>query len=134
MKYRVKKTVRGSARGKVLVFRDSLSFNGDVDIGSGEIITDNSGLKGQSIANRILLFRENKGSSGGAKVLLALRDQDLLPLALVSVKPADFGLVEAAILIRLPYGSNIDEPSLDTVRSGQVVTLDLENGFLEVEP
>ncbi len=132
MIYSVKKTVKGNVKGQVLVFRDSLSFNGDIDIGTGRVMTNNSGLQGESIAEKILLFRENKGSSGGAMVLQALSESGLMPKAMVSVKSPDFNLVEAAILTGLPYASLIDEESLVTVRSGQTVDLDLEKGTLEV--
>ena len=94
--YKVKKIVRGNVKAEVIVCPHSFSFLGDIDLETAEIIIDNSANKGLSVSEKILIFDESKGSSGGSTVLITLAGLGKAPKAIVSVKSADFNLVEGA--------------------------------------
>jgi uncharacterized protein len=128
--YKLKKVVRGKVTAKVIINPGSFSFLGDVDLETAEILPQDNPNKGVSIAGKILIFEESKGSSGGAVVLMTLAGQGKAPAAIISVKAADFNMTEGAILVKIPYGCNIDDKCLRDLKTGEVVSLDLEQGIL----
>ncbi|MFH1004158.1 MAG: DUF126 domain-containing protein [Bacteroidota bacterium] len=130
--YKVKKIVRGNVQAEAIVCPHSFSFLGDIDLDTAEIIIDNSKNKGISITGKILIFDESKGSSGGSTVLITLAGQGKAPKAIVSVKPADFNLVEGAIVSKVPYASDIDIASLNDIKTGKLINLNLDEGTLTV--
>jgi uncharacterized protein len=130
--YRVKKVVRGLVEAEIIINPSSFSFLGDIDLETAEILPQHNPNKGISIAGKILIIEESKGSSGGAVVLMTLANQGKAPAALISVKPADFNLTEGAILAKTPYGCDIDPQCLSVLKTGQKARLNLDNGLLEV--
>ena len=62
---RARGVVRGTAEGKALVSPAPISFLGDVDMETGEIVAAGHPLRGRSVAGRVLVYPEAKGSSGG---------------------------------------------------------------------
>jgi predicted aconitase with swiveling domain len=131
-KFNIKKVVRGNVTAELLVIQGSFSFMGDVDLETACIIAKSSPNYGKSIAGKILVFDETKGSSGGATVLITLANQGKAPAAIISSKPADFNLTEGAILAKIPYACNIDIISLHELKSGSKAEIDLEKGELVV--
>ena len=80
--------VKGKIEGDALVCRKAFSFLGDVDMDTGVIIARGHEHEGKSIAGKILIYPETKGSSGGCVVLTELAKQGKQPAAIVLVKPA----------------------------------------------
>jgi uncharacterized protein len=66
--FHARRVVRGLAEGLALVCPGSFSFLGDVDLATGEIIAAGHPHLGESIAGRVLIYKETKGSSGGCVV------------------------------------------------------------------
>lgn len=130
--FQVKKIVRGNCRGEILLFPAAFSFLGDIDLENGEILVDVADCKGKSIAGKILVFKESKGSSGGALVLQTLKNIGKAPLGLVCTSDPDFNLVEGAILCQLPYAAGIDFQIFHEAQSGMMADLDLENQQLNI--
>lgn len=128
----VKKVNRGRATGEAVVFFGSFSFLGDVDLSSAEVIAAHSPNLGISIRNKILIFRETKGSSGGMVVLMTLVKKGLAPAGIVTVKPVDYNLAEGAILCGVPFACQPDGDILSAVKTGSVVRLDNDAGTLEL--
>ena len=131
--YKVKKVVRGKVSGEIILNPAAFSFMGDVDLETSEIIAQTNPNKGVLLKDKILIFEETKGSSGGASVLMTLTGLGKAPAAIVSVKEADFNLTEGAILTKTPYGASLDRICLSELKTGQKATLDLDNGCLMVE-
>ena len=92
--YKGRKIVRGKAEGEAIVCPDSFSFLGDVDLATGEIIAPSNPNKGKLLKDKILIFKESKGSSGGCVVLKTLVQKKVAPAALVTVKAPDYNLTE----------------------------------------
>lgn len=134
MQYNVKKVVRGKVGGELIVCHGAFAFMGDVDLETSEIIAQANENKGQKLEGKILVFSETKGSSGGSLVLITLANSGKAPLAIVSVKAADFNLTEGAILAKVPYACNLPVEALNEIKSGLKAELDLEKQILTIQP
>jgi len=131
--YRVTKVVRGQCKAEIIVYPSSFSFLGDVDLETAVLLVGDDSLKGKSLAGKIFIFYETKGSSGGALVLQTLKNIGKAPAALISVKAPDFNLTEGAILNQVPFASGLDQSALYELKNGSIAELDLNNGILKVE-
>jgi predicted aconitase with swiveling domain len=116
--------VRGKVRGEALTCRKAFSFLGDVDMDSGAIIAHGHEHEGESIAGRVMIYPETKGSSGGCVVLTTLARQGRQPAAIILEKPADTNMVEGAILAGVALLCQPDESLIDAVPNGALVTVD----------
>lgn len=130
--YHVRKIVRGHAEAEAIVCPGSFSFLGDVDLDRGIICARTNPNRGYSIAGRILVYDETKGSSGGCVVLLTLAKRGLAPAALVTVQPADYNLAEGAILAGIPFVCEPDGDILGQVATGQALRVDADAGLVEL--
>ena len=131
-KYRVHKVVRGKVKGEAVVLPGSFSFLGDVDMNTSEIIYSESTEKGKLIKNKILIYKETKGSSGGMVVMMTMVRKGIAPAALVTVKPVDYNLAEGAILSKVPFVCEPDGDILNEIKTGDIVMVDSDNGYIEV--
>jgi len=129
-RFKGRKIVRGKAKGKALVCPESFSFLGDVDLESGEIIASNNPNKRQFIKDRILIFKETKGSSGGCSVLMTLVQKKKAPAALVTIKAPDYNLTEGAILSKIPFVSELTPKIVSAIKTGDVIEVDADNGII----
>jgi len=127
-----RKVVRGVAEGSALVYPGSFSFLGDVDMESGLIIAQGSPLKGESLAGKVLVYRETKGSSGGCVVLMTLKRRGLAPAALVTEKAADYNLAEGAILAGIPFVCEPVGDIFSRVATGARLRVDANRGLIEL--
>ncbi len=130
--FKGRKIVRGKATGQALVCPESFSFLGDVDLDTGEIIASNNPNKGQQLKDRILIFKETKGSSGGCSVLMTLVAKKKAPSALVTVKAPDYNLTEGAILSKIPFVSGLGPQIVSSVKTGDTVEVDADRGIITV--
>lgn len=62
--------VAGAARGPVVATRQMLSFWGGVDPATGVVIDHRHPLRGESVAQRVVVLPKGKGSSTGSYVLV----------------------------------------------------------------
>lgn len=131
--YKIRKIVRGSAREQALVIPGSFAFMGDVDMDTSEIIAEGNPHKGEKIKDKILIYKETKGSSGGMLVLMTLAKKGIAPAAIVTVKPVDYNLAEGAILAKVPFACEPDGDIISEIKSGDIVSIDTDKGVLQVE-
>jgi len=116
--------VRGQVQGEALVCHKAFSFLGDVDMDTGEIIAKGHEHQGQSIAGKVMIYPETKGSSGGCVVLMVLAKQGKQPAAIVLEKPADPNIVEGAIVAKVALVCEPEESLPAAVPNGALVTVD----------
>lgn len=132
LKIRCKGIVKGIAEGEALVMRNAFAFMGDVDMDTSEIIAHGHEHQGTSIAGKILIFPETKGSSGGCVVLNVLARQNKQPAAIINLKMADYNLVEGTIMANVPLVCNPELNPIEHIQSGDKVRVDAEMGLIEV--
>ena len=116
--------VKGRVEGEALICLNAFSFLGDVDMDTGEIIAHGHEHQGKSIAGKIMIYPETKGSSGGCVVLMSLAKTGNQPRAIVLEKPADTNIVEGAIIAGITL---VCEPEVDlikTIPNGVMVQVD----------
>lgn len=119
--FTARRVVRGEACAPAVVCPGSFSFLGDVDMNTGEIIAAGNPALGHSIAGKVLIYTETKGSSGGCVVLQALAKKGNAPAALITIKPADYNLAEGAILARIPFVCEPDGDLTREIKTGETV-------------
>ena len=120
--------VRGKVQGPALVCQKAFSFLGDVDMDTGVIIAKGHEHEGESIAGKVMIYPETKGSSGGCVVLQVLAKQGKQPAAIVLSKPADPNIVEGAIVTGVALVCEPEEDLIKAVPNGALVTVDGSTG------
>jgi len=130
--FKARKIVRGRAVADAIVLRRSFSFLGDVDMGTASVLLEDDPTFGESIAGKILIYEETKGSSGGMMVLMTLKEKGLAPAAIVTERPVDYNMAEAAILTKIPFLCEPDGDLLNEVRTGDRVAVDADRFAIEV--
>jgi len=121
---RARGLVRGTVEGPALVCAKAFSFLGDVDMDTGEIIAHGHEHRGESIAGKVMVYPETKGSSGGCVVLTTLAKRGRQPAAIILEKPADTNMVEGAILAGVAMVCQPEHSLIDVVPNGATVAVD----------
>ncbi len=130
MKFRCKIVSRGYAEGKALVSKEYISFLGGVNKDTG-VIEAESELKGQTVANRILIFPGGKGSTVGTYVLLNLKKNGVAPKAIINRK-TDPIIAVGAVIAGIPLVEVKDEKFFEIVKTGDRVRVDANSGYVEL--
>ena len=120
----------GSASGKALVSRMAISFYGGVDPDTGVVTEAGHDLEGQSIAESVLVFPTGKGSTVGSYILYRLQKNGHAPLAIINAECETITAV-GCIIAEIPC---LDQIDLDNLQSGQYLTVDSIEGWVETKP
>ena len=119
----------GKVKGRALVMRDPISFQGEIDE-EGNIVVRGHPYVGQSVAGKVLIYPEAKGSSGGCMMLRLLGKRGKKPAAIVNTRYLDPNLVEGAILADVPMLCFPEEDPYAIISTGDLVEVDGETGLL----
>jgi predicted aconitase with swiveling domain len=129
--------VEGIAEGEAIVTKQAFAFSHGVDPKTG-IVTDlRHELKGKSIAGRILIYPQGRGSTTGDLWMLELARCGKSPAAIINVE-TDPITVAGAVLSRLTYGITIpiieklDRNPLDIIETGDYLRVDASRGVVEI--
>jgi uncharacterized protein len=87
----------GMGSGEALVTRDPISFLGNVNPETGVVVDPKHELYGRSIAGKVLIFPNGKGSTVGSYVIYQLKKRELAPRAIVNVRSEPIVAVGAII-------------------------------------
>ncbi|MFQ5805968.1 MAG: aconitase X swivel domain-containing protein [Phycisphaerae bacterium] len=120
--------VKGRVEAEALVCHNAFSFLGDVDMDTGVIVAKGHEHEGESIAGKVMIYPETKGSSGGCIVLMTLAKRGKQPAAIVLEKPADPNIVEGAILAGVALVCEPEESLIASVPDGALVSVDGTTG------
>ncbi len=110
----------GELTGEALVTRSKLSFLGDVDMDTGNIVGIDLDIRGKSLVGKVLIFPEGRGSTVGSNIIYGLAKRSLAP-RLIATCRAEPITVSGAILGGVPMISNLDEAIFDVLRTGDRV-------------
>ncbi|OGS48085.1 MAG: hypothetical protein A3K68_03730 [Euryarchaeota archaeon RBG_16_68_13] len=128
MRLPARRIAPGRAEGLALVSGTPFSFVGGADPATGTVLDDETGLRGERLADRIFAFPHAKGSTVGSYVLYGLAKRGVGPAAIVNVK-AETIVAVGAILGGIPMVDGVD---LGGLRTGDRVVVDAEAGFLDL--
>lgn len=130
MKFHGRVINAGKATGTTLVSGSPLSFFGGVDPDSGLVVEKDHELVGQSVAGRVLVFPHGKGSTVGSYTLYRLKHNGLAPAAILNAA-CETIIAVGCIIAEIPC---LDQLPISQFRSGQLVSVDGENGTVQVLP
>ncbi|MGI9385892.1 MAG: aconitase X swivel domain-containing protein [Methyloligellaceae bacterium] len=124
--------VKGNRQGAVLVSRTPISFLGDLDIRTGQVIGAASDLQGRSIAGRILVVPSTRGSAGAWRFIYQLKQHDTHPLAIITDDLPDPSVVQGAILSGIPIIAGAAGSISDVVNDNTLVEVDGGTGTVSI--
>jgi predicted aconitase with swiveling domain len=124
-----RKIFKGKTEGEALVTKDDISFFGGCDPETGEIVEKDHELEGQSVSGKVLVFPSGKGSTVGSYVLYALKKAGKAPLAIIN-KSTDPVVAVGCIISEIPA---VDQIDTTTIKTGQKVEVDADNGVVLVK-
>jgi len=128
MELKGRKIFKGKVKGKALVTTEGISFYGGVDPDTGKVAEVGHPLEGQSIAGKILVFPQGKGSTVGSYILYRLKKRGKAPLAIVN-KECETIVAVGAIISEIPCVDKID---IEKIENGKEVEVDAENGLVKL--
>jgi predicted aconitase with swiveling domain len=137
IKIRCRRLTRGVAVGEALVSRQPFGFWGEVDPYTGIVTDIHHEWYGQCIAGKVLIFPYGRGSTGSGGIIVEAYRRGKAPTAIVNMK-TDFILLSGPLSIEVLYGGRlpvVDRPEKDVfgiVRSGSIVKVDGDKGFIEI--
>lgn len=120
--------VEGVVEGEALVTNDNISFMGTVNPKTGQIIERQHEIEGESLAGKILVFPQSKGSTGGSYMLYEVVKNGVGPLAIVNSK-AESVVVIGAIVADLPM---MDEIDISQIQTGDYLYMNATDGTIRV--
>lgn len=122
--------VKGRAAGAALVAQEPISFLGDVDIRTGEIVGNLPSVRGRRLAGKVLVFPASIGSAGAWRFLYQLYRHGTHPVALVCCNLPDPSVVQGAILAGIPIVSEPEVDVLTAIADGDRVEVDGDGRLL----
>ena len=120
--------VRGIASGQAMVSESPISFLGDVDIRSGNVVGKMNDLCGRCLAGRILIVPSTRGSAGAWRFLYQLKQHGTHPAAIVSRDIPDPSVVQGAILSAIPIIATVQFDPLPLLSDGTPLRVDGTTG------
>ena len=128
--------VAGSASGPALIGDEAISFLGDVDIGTGQIVGDLPSLKNASVRGTVLIFPYTRGSAGAWRFLYQLFKHANHPVALITATVPDPSVVQGAILAGIPILCEPERPLKGLIGNGARVAVEVTGarGLITIEP
>ena len=128
--FKCHKISEGKISGEVLFSKDDFCFY-LVNPETGVVIEKNHCLEGKSIAGKILVFPNGKGSSVvQADGMYQLKMKGMEPKAMIIANP-DTTLVASAIIMETPMVDKADKSFYETINDGMMVEVDADNGIIK---
>jgi uncharacterized protein len=123
-----RKIFGGNARGEALVTTEGISFYGGVDPDTGVVAEKGHPLEGKSIAGKILVFPQGKGSTVGSYIIYRLKKNGKAPLAIIN-QECETIVAVGAIISEIPCLDKID---IGKIENGKQIEIDAEKGIVKI--
>lgn len=124
---------KGCAEGEALVCQEPIGFNFGFDVTTGTVIERGHQLEMRSVAGKVLVFPNGKGSTGGSFVIYQLAKAGTGPVAMINVATETI-IAVGAIMGHVPVVDSLDDDPLAVIRTGDFVRVDADRGIVEVRP
>lgn len=122
---------RGYAEGEAVVSPKALGFNLGVDVKNGIITESGHPLEGVSFKDKVFVFPNGKGSTGGSYVVYQLYKEKTGPCAMINLK-TDTIVAAGAIMGGMPTVDNLELDDYNSIETGDWVKVDATNGTVEI--
>lgn len=119
----------GYAEGSALVSSKPISLLGDINENGVFTVGE---LKGECVANRILIFPYGKGSTVGSYTLLRLKKRNLAPLAIIN-KETEAIIAVGAVIANIPLVDKIEDEFFSRVKTGNWIIVNANDGYVEIK-
>ncbi|MEM1672390.1 MAG: DUF126 domain-containing protein [Archaeoglobaceae archaeon] len=119
----------GYAEGSALVSSKPISLLGDINENGVFTVGE---LKGECVANNILIFPFGKGSTVGSYTLLRLKKRNLAPLAIIN-KETEAIIAVGAVIAGIPLVDKVEEEFFLKVKTGDWVIVNAKEGYVEIK-
>jgi hypothetical protein len=107
----------GEIKGELLVTRMKISFFGDIDQKTGEVVGADLDILGENIADKIFVFSEGRGSTVGSNVLYGLARYGFSPKLIVTER-TELITISGAIYGEIPMVSSLPAEAFDFLKTG----------------
>jgi len=131
MRIKGRTIARGQAAGKVLMTKDPISFLGNVNPETGEVVDPNHELFGKSIKNTILVFPQGKGSTVGSYVIYQLKKNNAAPAAIINLECEPIVAV-GAIISAIPMIDKLEKDPYTVLKDGDEIVVNSVEGYIEL--
>jgi predicted aconitase with swiveling domain len=122
---------KGVAVGEVLISDTPISFLGGIDPETGVIIEKNHPKEGVSIADRVFLFPNGKGSTVGSYVIYSLKKKNVAPCAMINIS-AETIVAVGAIISDIPLVDRLEQDPFAILNDGDIVEVNGTAGCVRV--
>jgi len=129
MKLQGRCIVQGEVNGEALVTNDNISFMGTINPNTGVVIEKGHELEGECLKDKILVFPQSKGSTGGSYMLYDVVKNGVGPAGIINIM-AESIVVIGAIVAELPM---IDQIDIDQIKTGDYIFLNATEGTATIE-
>jgi predicted aconitase with swiveling domain len=122
---------KGYAEGEALVCHEPIGFNFGMDVATGTVIEHNHELNNVSIKDKILVFPNGKGSTGGSYVVYQLAKGKTAPKAIINLTTETI-IAVGAIMGGIPVIDSLEQNPFEVIDNGDFVRVDAVRGTVEV--
>lgn len=129
MELKGRKIFAGKAKAEAIVSKEGISFYGGIDPETGIVAEKGHPLEGKSIAGKVLVFPQGKGSTVGSYILYRLKRNGKAPAAIIN-RECETIVAVGAIISEIPC---VDKIEIEKIKSGQTVEIDGEKGIVKTE-
>jgi predicted aconitase with swiveling domain len=126
-----RKVMGGKAEGEALVSVEPVSFYGGVDPVTGCITEPGHCCCGENITGKIFVFPTGKGSTVGSYVIYRMKKLRTAPAAIINVETEAI-LATGCVIGDIPLVDKLDKNPVETIKTGDYVKVDADNGVIEV--
>ena len=123
--------VKGQAEGEALVAPATLSFWGEVDPVSGQIVASGHPLEGECLRGKVLVIQSTRGSSATPLVMGLCAREGNAPVAFVNTKVDALGVL-GCVVNEIPMVSDLERNPFTIIQTGDRVHVDADNGAISV--
>ncbi|MFH1256397.1 MAG: DUF126 domain-containing protein [Candidatus Diapherotrites archaeon] len=124
-----RKIFGGNARAEAIVSSEGISFYGGVDPDTGTVMEKGHPLEGKTIAGKILVFPQGKGSTVGSYTMYRLKKNGRAPAAIIN-RECETIVAVGAIISEIPC---VDKIEIEKIKDKTIVSIDADNGIVTTE-
>lgn len=128
MELKGRKIFAGFAKGEALVSGEGISFFGGVDPDTGIVVEKGHPLEGKSVAGKILVFPQGKGSTVGSYTLYQMKKNGVAPKAIIN-QECETIIAVGVIISEIPCVDSID---IKRIKNGMQVEVEGGNGIVKI--